>query len=169
MRGRLSTLWVRNTIGAAVSLAAVGVLVATGIGESWSTYRHTVVPGTVVSAGGSGTADGHTWKVDSIRHLDSNPMSFGPPLPEGTVLTVITVDRSGPPAQEICVGVITDGQRRWNGEGVGGLRPLPPDGIGTICEEPDRVQFAFVLPRDVVPTALDVTTLDGRIMVRMLL
>ena len=37
-----------------------------------------------------------------------------------------------------------------------------------MCNKPGRLQFGFVLPRDVVPTAMDVTA-DGQITVRMLL
>jgi hypothetical protein len=38
-----------------------------------------------------------------------------------------------------------------------------------MCTKPGRLQYAFLLPWDVVPTALDVTTHDGEITVRMLL
>ena len=78
MTARLSALWVRNVIGAVVTAAAVGVLVVIGLGESWSTYRHTVVPGAVVPAGHSGAAGGRTWKVDSIRHLESQSGELRP-------------------------------------------------------------------------------------------
>ena len=63
MRAWLSKLWVRNVIGAVVALAAVAVVIFTGLSESWATYRHTVVPGAVVPAGQSGEAGGYTWKV----------------------------------------------------------------------------------------------------------
>ena len=168
MTARLSALLVRNVIGAVVTAAAVGVLIVIDLGESWSTYRHTVVPGAVVPAGHSGAADGRTWKVDSIRHLDRSPVNYGPPLPPGTVLTVVTVDRSGPPPDEICTGVITDGDRRWKSEGVGGFRPPETDGVTTLCNKPGLLQFTFLLPQDVVPEAMDVTTLDGQITVRLL-
>ena len=122
---RLTALWQRNVVGAVVTAAALGVLVAVDLGPQWSTYRHTVVPEHVVPSGQSGAADGQTWKVDSVRHLNRSPLNFGPPLPTGTVLTVITLDRSGPPADELCVGVITDGAQRWKAEGVGGFSSNP--------------------------------------------
>jgi hypothetical protein len=160
-------LWQRNIIGAVVAAAAAGVFVAIDLGSAWTKYRHTVSPEVVVPVGQSGTADGQTWKVESIRHLNRNPVNFGPPLPEGTVLNVVTVDRSGPTAEEICIGVITNGAQRWKAEGVGGFRPSVTDGVNTLCNKPGRVQFTFLLPDDVVPTAMDVTTLDGQITVRL--
>lgn len=170
MTGRLSALWVRNVIGAVIVVAAVGVIIATTLEQQWTTYRHTVVPETVVPKGQSGSAGGYTWKVDSIKHLNRSPVSYGPQLPKGTVLTVITVDRSGAPSEGICTGVITDGERRWEAEKVGGFRPPTPEGITTICgHEPGPVQFTFLLPQDAVPSALDITTFDAEITARMLL
>ena len=104
MRARLSTLWVRNLIGAVVVAIAVGVVITTILGDQWDTYRNTVVPATVVAKGQSGSAGGQTWKIDSVKHLNRNPASYGPKLPEGTVLTVVTVDRSGPVKDEVCYG-----------------------------------------------------------------
>ena len=171
MRARLSALWVRNLIGAAVSAAAIAVLVFTGLGglgESWATYRHTVVPGADVPAGKTGDADGHTWRIDAIRHINRSPRDFGPPLPLGTVLTVITVDRSGsPPADAICNGVITDGKRRWKSESIGMFSAPEADGVTSLCTQPGLLQFTFLLPQDVVPTAVDVVQLDGRITARL--
>jgi hypothetical protein len=169
MTRRLSALWVRNIVGAVTASAAIGVIIATILGDQWSTYRHTVVPETVVPKGQTGIAGGYTWKVESTRHLNRSPSSYGPELPAGTVLRVVTVDRSGPQSEGICKGVITDGERRWNAENVGGFQPPTPDTVGTVCNKPGRVQFTFLLPKDVVPTAVDVTTFDGEITVRMLL
>ena len=168
MRARLSALWVRNVIGTVVTAAAVGVLIFTGLGESWAEYRRTVVPGAVLPAGQSGDAGGHTWKVDSVKHLNRTPRSFGPQLPSGTVLTVVTVDRSGsPPPEVICNGVITDGKRRWKNEGVGGFTAPEGDGVTSLCSQPGLLQFTFLLPQDVVPTAMDVVQFDGDITVRL--
>lgn len=171
MRRWLSALWVRNLIGAAVMVAALGVIIATTLGDQWTTYRDTVVPDVVVTKGESGDAGGYTWEVDSVRHLNRKPSRFGPQLPEGAVVTVVTVDMSGPAREnpETCSAVITDGQRRWASEKAGGLGPIPPDGVGISCEKPGPVQFSFVLPQDAVPDALDVTSADGRILARMML
>ncbi|RDH75467.1 hypothetical protein DVS77_26025 [Mycolicibacterium moriokaense] len=163
-------LWVRNVIGAVVAVAAIGVLILTGLGESWAEYRRTVVPAAVVQAGRSGDADGRTWKVDGIGHLNRSPNNFGPPMPPDTVLTVVTVDRSGPPpADAVCNGVITDGKRRWKSESVGGFIAPEGDGVTSLCNQPGRLQFSFLLPQNVVPTAMDVVQVDGRITVRLLL
>lgn len=161
-------LWQRNAVGAIVAAAAIGVFIVIDFGPQWSTYRRTVVPEHVVPAGQSGTAEGQTWALGSIRHRNRSPLNFGPPLPSGTVLTIVEIDRSGQPPDDLCNGVITDGDRRWDAEGLGGFSPIPPDGVTSMCHEPGRLQFAFVLPRDVVPTAVDVT-MNGQITVRLLL
>ncbi len=165
---RISALWQRNVIGAVVVACALGAFVAIDFGPQWSAYRPTLAPQLIVPDGESGSADGQTWELLSIRHLDRNPLSFGPPLPPGTVLTVIVVDWSGTPPPGYCTAVLTDGERRWDAEGVGGFSPIPTEGVKALCDKPGRVQFGFVLPSDVVPTALDVTH-DGQITVRMLL
>jgi hypothetical protein len=170
MRFWLSKLWVRNLIGAIVALGAAAVVIFTGLGESWATYRHTVVPGTVVPKGQSGEADGYTWKIDQTKFLSRSPRSYGPPLPSGTVLRVITVERTGPPPEKVvCNGVITDGKRRWKSEGVAGFAPPTADGVTNLCSGTGLLQFSFVLPRDVVPTALDIVQFDGSITVRLVL
>lgn len=171
MRRWLSALWVRNLIGAVVAVVALVVVITTTLGDQWEKYRQTTVPEVVVAKGQSGTADGFTWKVETIKHMNRNPLRFGPDLPQGAVLTVITVDRSGPARENppTCDGVITDGARRWASEKVGGMAPMTSDGVSMRCEKPGLQQFAFVLPRQVVPTALDVTTSEGRLLVRMLL
>lgn len=170
MRGWLTKLWVRNVLATVVALGAVAVVVFTGFYESWATYRHTVVPDAVVPVGQSGEAGGHTWKVDGTKHLNQSPRSFGPELPTGTVLRAVTVERTGPPPEKVvCYGVITDGKRRWKSEGVGGFTAPESDGATSLCSEPGLLQFSFVLPQDVVPTAMDVVAFDGSITVRLLL
>ncbi len=173
MRTRLSALWVGNVIGAVAATAALAVLVFTGLGglaKSWTEYRRTVVPQVVVPVGSSGEADGRTWTIEAIRHLNRSPSKFGPPLPKGTVLTVITVDRSGPPpADTICNGVITDGERRWNSERVGFFSAPEGDGVTSLCSQPGLLRFTFLLPQDVVPTAVDIVQFDGSITARLLL
>ncbi|PRC42464.1 hypothetical protein C6A85_000000110375 [Mycobacterium sp. ITM-2017-0098] len=165
---RVSALWQRNVIGAVVVACAVGGFVAIDFGPQWSAYRHTQTPQLVVPEGESGSADGQTWRLESVRHLNRTPLNFGPPLPEGTVLTVFVVDWAGTPLPGLCTAVLTDGQRRWDAEGVAGFSPLPTGDVKPLCDKPGRIQFGFVLPPDVVPTALDVTH-NGQITVRMLL
>lgn len=171
MRAWLAKLWVRNVIATVIALAAVAVVIVfTGLSDSWATYRHTVVPGAVVPVGQSGEAGGYTWKVVGTKHLNRSPRTFGPDLPAGTVLRVVTVERTGPPPEKkVCNGVITDGRQRWKSEGVGGFAAPDGGGVTNLCSEPGLLQFNFVLPQDVVPTAMDVVEFDGAITVRLLL
>jgi hypothetical protein len=170
MRSWLSKLWVRNVIGTITALAAIAVVVLTGYSDSWANYRHTVVPGAVVPKGQSGEAGGYTWRIESTRYLNSSPNSFGPPLPSGTVVRIVRVERVGPPPEKVvCNGVISDGERRWKSEGVAGFSPPSRDGVTNVCSQPGLLQFSFVLPRDVVPTEMDIVQFDGSITVRLLL
>lgn len=165
---RMSALWQRNVIGAVVVACTVGAFVAVDFRPQWSAYRNTLTPQLIVPDGQSGSADGQTWELVSIRHMNRSPLSFGPPLPAGTVLTVIVIDWTGSPRPGYCTAVLTDGERRWDAEGVGGFTSRPPDGTKNLCDSPGRIQSSFVLPDDVVPTAMDITH-DGEITVRMLL
>ncbi|MFB1299107.1 hypothetical protein ACAG24_026755 [Mycobacterium sp. pW049] len=165
---RLSALWQRNVVGAVVVVCAVGAYIAIDFGPYWSSYRNTYTPQLVVPDGESGTSDGQTWKIESIRYSNRSPLNFGPPLPSGTVLTVIVVDWSGTALPGMCDAVLTDGKRRWDAEGVGGFTPIPPDGMQSLCHEPGRIQFGFVVPSDAVPTAVDITH-DDEITARLLL
>lgn len=165
---RLPALWQRNVLGAVVVACVVGVYVAIDFGEPWSAYRHSQSPQVVVQKGDSGAAGGETWHLSSVKHFNRSPVNYGPALPAGTVLTVLQFDRSGTPGQGYCKAVITDGEKRWDAEGIGGFTPIPPTGFTSLCNQPGPIQFAFLLPDDVVPTAMDVTH-DGQITVRMLL
>ena len=165
MKKRLSALWVRNAIGAVVAIVAVAVIVATVLSDQWTAYRRTVVPEVVVSKGQTGNAGGFTWRLDSVRHLNRNAASYGPELPAGAVLTVIRVDRGGTPKDEICNGVITDGERQWKAEGVAGFQPPRTEGVTSLCSQPGMLQFTFLMPQDAVPTAVDITAFDGSITV----
>ena len=151
--GRLA-LWQRNLIGAAVAAAALAVIIAFDLWPQWATYRATVQPAHVVSPRQSLTVEGQTWAVADVAHLRREPRPGAPPLPEGTVLTVVTVDRSGAETPDsYVVGVLTDGQRRWRGE--------------SLAASPGQTEWKFVIPDDAVPTALDVTRLDGSILIRL--
>ena len=97
--GRLA-LWQRNVIGAAVAAVALAVIIPFDLWPKWATYRATVEPAHVVSPRQSLTVDAQTWAVADVRHLRREPRPGAPPLPEGTVLTVVTVDRSGAEAPD---------------------------------------------------------------------
>ncbi|MET0699692.1 MAG: hypothetical protein ABWY93_08500 [Mycobacterium sp.] len=165
----MTALWKRNLIGAVVVVVALVVYTGTELLPDWSTYRHTVTPAVIVPADQAGTVDGLTWRVTAVRHLAASPRAYADPLPKGTVLEVVSIDRSGAQPDGSCVGVITDGQRRWQAQGVGGFAVTPPDGATGNCTRPGPVQFTFVLPQDAVPTAVDVTDFSGRILVRLTL
>jgi hypothetical protein len=146
-------LWQRNLVGSVVAAAALTVLIVVDLWPNWTTYRNTVDPEYVVAPRHSLTVDGQTWAVADVRHLPRYPTPGTPPMPEGTVLTVVTLDRSGAAALDYGTGVLTDGQRRWRG-----------DAFGT---QPGQLQWSFVIPDDAVPTAVDVTRLDGSILIRL--
>ena len=70
------------------------------------------------------------------------------------MLTEVTVDRAGVvPPDTYVIGVLTDGQQRWRGESL-----APTQG---------QLAWNFVVPDDAVPTALDITMLDGSIPIRL--
>lgn len=162
-------LWQRNVIGAVVSGVALAVITATTLWPRWSDYRDATEPEHVVPAGESGDAAGQTWRVESVRYLSSSANVLNPDLPQGTIIEVVTLERSGGPGPVACAGMVTDGQRRWSAEYVGGFGPTPPDGSSSTCSKPGPVQFSFLLPSDATPTAVDVTDGLGRILVRLML
>ena len=145
---------------------ALAVLIATELAPDWSRYRNTVTPAHVVAAGATGSFDGQTWTVTGVRHLNvAAPRAK--PLPAGTVLQVVSIARTGAPEGDMCTGMITDGSRRWQAEGLNGYGVRLPDGASDRCTGKGPVQFAFLLPHDVVPSSVDVVNLDGRIRVRL--
>jgi len=162
-----ATLWQRNIIGVVVAALALTVLVVTDLAPDWSRYRHTVTPAHIVAAGRTGTFDGQTWTIARVQHLNKASGPGAKALPAGTVLQVVSIDRTGAPDGDMCNGVLTDGSRRWQAEGLAGYGPMPPVGTSDRCTGKGPVQFSFLLPDDVVPTAVDVVDLDGRIRVRL--
>ncbi|BBX16594.1 hypothetical protein CRI77_24005 [Mycolicibacterium duvalii] len=161
-------LWQRNVIGAAVTAAALVAVVVTDLEPQWSEYRATVRPGTEAGPGQSVTVDGQTWTVGGVRHLGRRVKPPGSTLPAGTVVTVVTLQRSGPPGPELgCFGVLTDGRHRWRGQSVSAFGVKPADGAGSLCTAPGPVEWAFVIPADIAPTAVDVTTTGGSIVLRL--
>lgn len=161
-------LWQRNLIGAIVAAAALTGYALVDIWPPWELYRDTVRPEHVVAARQSQTIDGQTWSIGEVKHFGQSPASYAQPLPEGTVLTVVTVERSGvtPPGQS-CDGVLTDGEHRWRGQTLSTYSiPMAP-GAWFTCTKPGPLQWAFLHPTDIVPTAVDVTAPDGVILLRL--
>jgi hypothetical protein len=159
--------WQRNALAMIVVSAALAVLVVVDLWPDWSRYRDTVTPPHVIAAGRSGTIDGQTWSISGVRHLDRAPGPSARKLPNGTVLQVVSIDRTNARDDDICSGVITDGTRRWQAQGIGGYNAPLPDNASDRCAKPGPVQFSFLLPQDAVPTAVDVMDPDGRIRLRL--
>jgi hypothetical protein len=160
-------VWQRNIIGAVVAAFALAVLIVTELAPDWSRYQHTVVPAHVVATGQTGSFDGQTWTISGVRHLNKASGPGTKAVPAGTVVQVVSINRTGAPDGDMCNGMITDGPRRWQAEGLTGYGPQLPEGASDRCTGKGPVQFSFLLPDDVVPTAVDVVDLDGRIRVRL--
>lgn len=163
-----SDLFRRNLIGLLVTTAALATLYLTQYHEGWSLYRNSRVPEHVADAGAAVNAGGLTWSVESVRYYDKLPgYGFNDTLPEDTGAVVVTVNRRGGGSDEVCVGVITDGSRRWQAEGIGGLTVRLAPGLTDNCAKPGPVQFTFVVPREVRPSAVDILDYRGQIRVRL--
>jgi hypothetical protein len=145
-------LWQRNLFGALVAATALAITVATTMWPDWRAYRSTVEPAHTVAAQQSYTLDGQTWAVGDVRRSLADPGS-GAPLPKGTVVMTIAIERSGSGPPD-CTGVLTDGERRW--------RPAGP-----LCGSSGPVDWSFLIPVDARPTALDITMPDGSILLRL--
>lgn len=168
MTRRPLPLWQRNLIGAVVAAAALTAYSLVDLWPPWAHYRDTVRPEHVVAARQSQTIDGQTWSIGNVKHLGQSPAPYAQPFPGGTVLTVVTVQRSGvtPPGQG-CVGILTDGELRWRGQTPVTYSVPRTPGTGFDCAQPGPLQWAFLHPADTVPTAVDITAPDGAILVRL--
>lgn len=168
MTARTRTLWQRNLIGLAVAGVAAAVLGVTDLYPHWSAYQATLSPARVIAKGATGTADGQTWRVGSIRHLNTVPHAPTVRLPARTALTVVTVERTGTPPAWECRAVITDGRRSWQTAAIGNAAPLV-GGTTDRCSRPGSLQLSFLLPSDAVPTAVDLVDSNGAIILRIML
>lgn len=168
MTARPLALWQRNVIGLAAVALASGVLVLTDLYPDWSAYHARTTPAVTAAKGQSVTADGQTWRLGGIRHLDAVPGAPDGSLPPQTSLTVVTVERTGPPSARECTAVITDGRRRWQSALTRGRAPLV-DGAVERCSRPGPLQLSFLLPSDGIPSAVDLVDSNGAIMLRILL
>ncbi|UXA20415.1 hypothetical protein [Mycobacterium sp. SMC-4] len=161
-------LWQRNLIGTVVIIVALAVVITTDLVPKWSHYRSTMAPAAVVPARQSLTVEGQSWSIAEVRHLGQRVKPLGTTLPAGTVVTAVTVRRDGPvTADPACVGVLTDGHHRWRGQPLSRYNIKPAGDAPLSCAQPGPLQWAFLIPEDVVPTAVDVTTLDGSIAIRL--
>ncbi|MBI5735226.1 hypothetical protein AB4Z39_09510 [Mycobacterium adipatum] len=146
-------LWKRNVIGAAVAAAAVTLSVTFISGPAWERYRATVRPAHSASTGESVVVDGQSWSVRNVSR--STKQRSGAPLPEGTVLMNVLVERSGTAeAGFACVGYLFDGERSWRANG-------PPCGAAT------SMPWTFTIPATAEPTAVDIRDLSGSILLRL--
>lgn len=147
-------LWQRNLVGALVTVAALAIFGSAIAWPLWTKYRSTVQPAHVVQAHRSFALDGQTWSVSDLT-TSRRARGSGVPLPEGTVLKTVTVNRAGSIQPEFrCNGILTDGQRRWRA-------------IGPPCSEQGPIEWTFLVPDDAEPTAVDIMMLDGSILLRL--
>lgn len=165
---RSPKLWQRNVIGAVVAVAVLVVLWVTELEPKWADYRSTVEPKVVVPPRETAAEDNRGWSIGEVRHLGRGIRTFGTDLPPGTVVMVVTVHRTSPlDSEPACLGVLTDGEHRWRGEPLSRYNiKMAPDATLN-CSEPGPLQWAFVLPDDVVPTAVDITRYSGSIEARL--
>lgn len=144
-------LWKRNVIGAVVSVAAFAVAAAFVLWPAWQRYQQTVRPAHVAAAGDAIEVDGLTW---SIRNVSRSTMRRGAPLPEGTVVVNVLLERSGTPEQGFgCYGYLIDGDRSWRADG-------PPCGAAV------SIPWTFLVPTATEPTAVDIRKSDGSVLIR---
>jgi len=149
-----TTLWKRNVIGAVVAAAALAVIAVFIVNPSWQNYQRTVWPAHTAPAGEPIDVDGQTWRVRNASRSTERP-GYGAPLPEGTVLMKVTLERSGPPEAGFgCAGYLVDGERSWRAAG-------PPCGTAT------SMPWTFTIPASAEPTAVDVRDLGGSILIRL--
>lgn len=160
-------LWQRNALALLVVVAALAVWMTTLVGPEWSSYRASTTPAHLVPAGQSRSFDGHNWRLSGVKHLNQTAIPGARPLPDGTVLLVVSIDHSGAKLEPVCTGVVTDGRHRWRDEGIGGYGGIPPDGVSNSCGTTGPLQFTFLLPQDAAPTAVDVVAYRGAITVRL--
>jgi len=166
----MNRLWVRNLIGTVVAAAALATICIVELYPQWSHYRQTVVPQRIIASGASASVYGQTWRLGSIRRIDKLPeRRYGPSVPQGATLVVVTLERSGGPITAQCTGVLTDGRRRWQDQSSSSVvYPVSP-GATEFCSKPGALQFNFLLPRDVNPTAVDVTDGSDAVVLRVML
>ena len=163
---RFVKLWQRNVLATPLLLAGLLIWTSLQAWPAWTGYLRTVVPAVAVGRGDTAIVDGASWRIEDIKRRRVEPKQGGLPVAEGAVFTTVVVDRSG--EQELgesCTGVLTDGTREWLADLVAEV-PLA-EGATSICTDPGPLQFSFEIPGDVVPSALDIKSSDGRILVRM--
>jgi hypothetical protein len=164
----MSRLWIRNLTGMSVVVAALAIIGVLDLYPQWSSYRHTVVPQQIIARNGSASAFGQTWRLGSIRRVATLPdRLLGAKVPQGATLAVVIIERSGPPAAQGCTGVLTDGRRRWRDQSASNLVYPEVAGATEFCSKPGPVQFNFLLPSNVTPTAIDITDASNAIVLRI--
>lgn len=166
----MSRLWVRNLIGLAVVVAALVVLCVVELYPEWSSYRRTIEPERVIGRGGSAELSGQSWHLGAVHRTGTLPKSpYRPSIPKGAVLTVVTIERTGSPGPQLCVGFLTDGRRRWRDQTNSGTSYPVSRGATPFCSQPGPVQFNFLLPSDATPTAVDIADANSAILLRITL
>ena|ERR1700733_2032949 len=166
----MSKLWVRNLLGSMLTTGALAVMCIIGQFSQWAIYGHSVTPEHVVGPGASATSFGQTWRLGSIRRITELPKRpTGPTIPQGATLVVVVIERSGVPGSLLCTGILTDGRRRWHDQSSSLVVYPLVRGATQFCSKPGSLQFNFLLPSNVSPTAIDLTDGNGAIALRLML
>lgn len=153
----------RNAIAVLVIVGAVLILGVTQWRPNWSAYRASMIPAHVAGSGESGRIGDQTWRLDSVRTVDTAGDQVSS-LPTGAIGIVVTLNRAGPVADAGCRVVLTDGERRWSS--VLTAAPSQPDAT-TVCGRPGLLELTFDVPAGVRPTAVDIIGGDDAILLRL--
>ena len=107
------------------------------------------------------------WVGSPDRHASGPPRQAA--VPQGATLVVVTIERSGAVLAGRCVGVLTDGRQRWQDQSSSDVIYPTDPGATEFCSKPGSLQFNFLLPSNVTPTAVDVTDGNDGILLRLML
>ncbi len=167
----LSKLWVRNLGAVLIAILAVAGSIAVDPMRRllFTDYLEARNPATV-ARGDTTTVDGETWKLVSVKQFGKAPLAMKS-APKGTEITVVRIERTGTPAMtETCRAYLVEGNRRWLAETAFGsqywVKP-PDDGTTQDCYKPGPLQFSFLTPVDIKPSAVEITNAAGVVTVRV--
>jgi hypothetical protein len=163
----VNRLWVRNLLGITVITGSLAANCLAVLFSQWSIYQHSVTPDHVVPRGSTASMSGQTWRLGSVQRITKLPDRAGrPPIPPGATLMAVVIERSIGTNRLLCTGVLTDGRQRWRDQSSSlVVYPLVP-GATQFCSKPGPLQFDFLLPRNVNPSAIDLTDGNGAIGLR---
>ncbi|MGH3582240.1 MAG: hypothetical protein ACRDUB_11690 [Mycobacterium sp.] len=149
------TLWRRNVIGGLVAAAALTTITTVLLKPDWERYLHTVQPAHTAAAQQPTEVDGQTWSIRNVSR-STRAAGSGLPLPDGTVLVNVVVERSGTATQGFgCTAYLVDGERSWRST------------AGPPCGAAVSMPWSFLVPVSAEPTAVDIKKSDGSLLLRL--